>query len=72
MTDDERDMRVLLSLTNDDVNDLAKILNEFVMYINSTPMTTVGPSLRTWRDRMNRISEHLVDSVDIHFTDLGT
>jgi len=70
------DKRVLLSLTQVDVDKLFTVLyalnscyeREEIVKLNDAQVTC----LREWVERTNRIYDHMTDSVDIHFTDLGT
>ena len=56
----DKDTRVILSLT---LHDLREMRNGFC--------EDDSTEARIWHERVVRIHDHLVDSVDIHFTSLG-
>ena len=75
--------RVILSLTENDINQLTILLHNacsaiygIAIYDTCDPSfekyQTLKQSAETWNQRFHRIQEHLTDVIPIHFTDLGT
>jgi hypothetical protein len=62
-------IRVLLSLTPAEVTELISAVQD-----GCGPQINTNAAFRgyAWNQRLLRISDHLNDEVDIHFTDLGT
>lgn len=67
MTDDKR---VVLSLTLRQVEDLVRCVDSVCNYYETNRKNLPDP-FATWSNRLARIYDHMIDNVDIHFTNLA-
>lgn len=71
--------RVILSLTEPDLAILIQMTHnacsaiyDMSRYNNTSEYVDLREKFEAWNSRMHRIYDHMNDTVNVHFTDLGT